>query len=144
MKTRVPQSLLFSWHWNKPEFNEQWNFLTGKNSAAEHCETIWKTNFKEVQVLTVPSDRGKYRIALKHYREKRFFRYFLRPSLAAREAAGFAVVESLGIPAANVLAYGEKRKFFNLVDAYFVTEFEENTETLLDLVENKENDVRFR
>lgn len=125
----VPEaSLLFSWEWINDDFKEEWLFLNKKNSE-NAGETIWKTRLKEVQLLEVPSAEGSYRIAFKNYHEKRFFRYFLRPSLAAREAKGFAIAASLGIPVVKVLAFGEKRKFFNLESAFFITAFEENTET---------------
>lgn len=133
MKTNAPISYIFSWHWNREDFSSQWEFLNRKtdSGSGEHGETIWQTRFKEVQLLSVPSADGEYRIALKNYHEKRFFRYFCRPSLTAREAEGFALVKSLGIPVAEVLAFGEKRCFFNLINAYFITAYEEGTETLL-------------
>lgn len=124
-------SLLFSWEWCREDFREQWAYLTGGGPSAENKgETIWQTRFKDVQLLSVPDGDTSYRIAFKCYREKRFFRYFCRPSLAAREAMGFEVVKSLGIPAAEVLAYGEKRRFFNLEESWFITRFIEGTDTL--------------
>ena len=140
MKTDARMSCIFSWHWNKPEFADQWKYLSDMMnvSAAEQGETIWQTRFKEVQLLSVPSPAGFYRIAFKNYHEQRFFRYLCRPSLAAREAVGFAVVKSLGIPVADVLAFGENRRCLNLVNAYFITAFEEGTETLLYFKEHPE------
>lgn len=132
MKIDAKMSSLVSWHWHKAGFDEQWKYLSEQlNSGKSQGETIWQTRFKDVQLLDVPGENGGYRVAYKNYEEKRFWRYFLHPSLAAREAKGFEVVKSLGIPAAEVLAFGEIRKFFNLKRAYFVTRFEENTETLL-------------
>ena len=123
-------SLLFSWNWVSAEFKKGWEFLTC-SPANSRGETIWGDIFKEVQLLTVPGENGEYRIAFKSYREKRFFRYFLRPSLAAREARGFALAASLDIPVVKVLAFGEKRRFLNLKSSFFITAFEENTQTML-------------
>ena len=132
LKSRFKASPFFSWHWNKAEFTEQWKYLDRLlHSGTPQGETIWQTRFKAVQLLNVPDKDGEFRVAYKNYEEKRFLRYLLRPSLAVREAIGFEVTKSLGIPAAEVLAFGEVRRFFNLKSAYFVTRFEENTETLL-------------
>ena len=57
---------------------------------------------------------------------------------AAREAVGFAVTKALGIPVVEVLAYGEKRRFLRLVEAYFVTRFEEGTQTFAKLKDKPE------
>lgn len=123
-------SLLFSWEWVSKDFKKGWEYLCN-SPANTQGETIWKTGFKDVQLLTVPGETCEYRAAFKSYREKRFFRYFLRPSLAAREAKGFTVAASLDIPVVKVLAFGEKRGFFNLKSAFFITAFEEDTQTLL-------------
>ena len=132
MKIDAKMSSLVSWHWNKAGFDKQWEYLNCQlHSGGAPGETIWQTRFKDVQLLSVPGENGGYRVAYKNYEEKRFWRYFLRPSLAAREAEGFEVVKSLDIPAAEVLAFGEIRSCLNLKRAYFVTRFEENTETLL-------------
>lgn len=130
-------SLLFSWHWISKDFKEGLKQLelSSKNTQGE---TIWKTAFKDVQLFTIPSEKGEYRIAFKSYREKRFFRYFLRPSLAAREARGFSIAASLDIPVVKVLAFGEERRFLNLETAFFITLFEENTHTLLFFQEHPE------
>lgn len=130
-------SRLFSWNWVSADFRKGWEFLC-HSPANTQGETIWKTGFKDVQLLTVPSEQGEYRVAFKSYREKRFFRYFLRPSLAAREARGFTIAAMLDIPVVKVLAFGEKRCFLNLQSAFFITAFEENTQTLLFFKENSQ------
>lgn len=140
LATLIKQNL-FSWKHIDKDFTYEWEYL---NSLATNFEgkenggqTIWQTKFKEVQIIDVPSkNNNTIKIAFKNYHEKRFFRYFLRPSLAAREARGFEIVESLGIPVVKVLAYGENRKFFNLVDAFFITKFAENCKTFLDFTNN--------
>lgn len=126
-------SRFVSWHWHRGDFAEQWKFLScgGPESRGE---MLRRTGFKEVRLVTFPPELGKYRVALKFYRERRFFRYLFRPSLAAREAVGFAVAKRLGIPVAEVLAFGEKRRFLRLAEAYFITRFEEGTQAFDTLI----------
>ena len=132
-KISVPgMSRTTSWHWNREDFSKQWEFLReGMRSGKITGETIWDTTSKDVRLFTVPGDDGPYRVAFKNYFEKRVFRYLFRPSQAAREALGFKIAESLGIPLVEVLAFGETRRFFRVTDAYFVTRFAEGTETML-------------
>lgn len=131
-QTTAIRSLISSWHWNREDFDKQWLYLSGQGNADnKQGETIWKTRFKDVQLIQLPEELGGYRIAFKTYAEKRFFRYLLRPSLACREADGFHVIESLRIPVAQVLAFGEIRNISHLQEAYFITKYEEDTETLL-------------
>lgn len=126
-------SFLSSWQWACDDFKEALDFLKENGLSSDSGKTtIWQTRFKDVQLLTVPASQDKsFKIAFKSYREKRFFRYFFRPSLAAREAIGFEVIRNLGIPTVNVLAFGERRILGHLIDAFFITEYEEDTETLL-------------
>lgn len=132
-KSTEKRSFFLSWQWVSDDFKEQWEYLNQNGLSADPGkQTIWQTRFKDVQLLSVPSGpEGSFRIAFKSYREKRFFRYFFRPSLAYREAVGFEVINSLGIPAVGVMALGERRFCGHLIDAFFITRYEENTETLL-------------
>ena len=130
---------VISWHWNREDFAEQWkSILKGIDDSGPSENAFYQTRFKNIRLLTVPSAEGGFRVAFKTSRENRFFRYLFRPSLAAREARGFDVAASLGIPVVDHLALGEKRCFLKLVSAYFVTRFEENTETLLYFKEKPE------
>lgn len=132
LKTGSIMPLFSSWQQVSESFRDQWEFLKKNGLSSDpQSKTIWQTRFKDVQLISVPDSSGNSsQIVLKNYREKRFFRYFFRPSLAAREAAGFETVKSLGIPAVEVLAFGEKRFFGCLFYAFFITAYAENTETL--------------
>ncbi len=90
-------------------------------------ELIWSTTYKKSfriagEKLSFPGD-----FVIKYYREKRFFRYLFRPSMALREYRGFVLTEKAGIPVAEVLAFGEKRCFLRLKEAFFVTKYLDNT-----------------
>ncbi|MCI5778973.1 MAG: lipopolysaccharide kinase InaA family protein [Lentisphaeria bacterium] len=122
-------STLHSWHWNRGDFDAQWRFVRGQWDAGIG-DMLSRTRFKEVRALAVPGGNGDIRVAFKVYREKRFWRYLFRPSLAAREARGFAAAAKLGIPLVEILACGERRRRLNLLEAYFVTAFAEGTRTL--------------
>jgi tRNA A-37 threonylcarbamoyl transferase component Bud32 len=132
-------STVSSWHWNREDFAEQWNcILKEENGSDASAGTFYKTRFKGVRLLTVPSADGGYRVAFKTYQDKRFLRYLFRPSLAAREAMGFDAAASLGIPVVDYLALGEERCCLKLVSSYFVTRYEENAETFLYFKEHPE------
>lgn len=129
----VKESSLYSpWHWYRKDFEKQWEYLINEGLFSEKKgNTIWQTRFKNVQLLDVPAGEDSYKIVLKFYREKRIIRYILRPSLAAREAMGYQVMEKLGIPVAEVLAYGENRNFFRIKEAFIITKYVEGTENML-------------
>lgn len=82
---------------------------------------IYRTRHKACYLVDFPEYGGE--VVVKHYFEKRFWRYFLRPSLAYREFLGFNRAESCGIPVAEVVALGEKRNFWHLKEAFFVTRY---------------------
>ncbi|MBR7155754.1 MAG: hypothetical protein IKD22_02860 [Lentisphaeria bacterium] len=94
-------------------------------------EKLWQTRHKVVVRYTVPDGMipgaKEYQVVWKYYREKRFFRYLFRPSLAFREWRGYKNVEALGIPCAKVLAAAENRRGVKLLDSVFVTEMVRNT-----------------
>lgn len=125
-----------NWNWCKPGQEAVGEYLRGlvqdPASWLRQGDTIWKTRGKEVKLLELPAELGGFRVAVKNYHEKRFWRYFFRPSLAAREAQGYQIVESLGIPCAEVIAYGEVRNGVRLKQAYFITRFLEGTKSMYD------------
>ncbi len=129
-------SYLHTWNWDSPSHGALCEFVSksivNPDFWNDGGETIWKTRHKEVKVYKVDEALGGFRIAIKNYHEKRFWRYFLRPSLALREAIGFNIAKGLGIPVAEVIAFGEMRRNLRLYQAYFVTRFEEDTKSLLD------------
>ena len=102
--------------------------------CACHHESIWKTRHKSVHIISMKN--GK-RAVVKYYREKRFFRYFFRPSLAEREAIGYQIVASLHIPCARVLACGDIRKNLRLRECYFITQMVEHFEQGRDFMQNE-------
>ncbi len=114
-------SYFHSWLWARDDFALILPELLG--GRAEGSRVIYRTRHKEC-LLIMPEESGfAYPVVFKRYGEKRFFRYLFRPSLAYREYLGFKAVAEAGIPAAEVLALGEKRSFIRLEEAFFVTRY---------------------
>ena len=134
-------SVLRDWHWCNGTYGSAANWLLNEilpNEPGSHGgEQIWRTSLKEVFVYRVPQELGGFRVALKTCHEHRFWRYFLRRSLAYREAIGFDVVKSLGMPAVDVVLCGEERNPFQLKRSYIATRFEEDTAQMLDFAHGK-------
>ena len=130
----VEYSYFHNWNWFSPKYTQLCEYLVRKITDPSFWERrddlIWTTRHKEVKLYQVEPGMGDFKVAIKNYHERRFWRYFFRPSLAFREAMGFEVVNRLGISTAEVLAFGEIRR--NLRQAYFVTRYEENTYSMLD------------
>lgn len=129
-------SYFHSWHWASPSHAALCEILSQNITNPifwdNDCKTFYKTRHKEVKIYQPDAAICDFRVAIKNYHEKRFWRYFMRPSLALREAIAIDIVRKLGIPAVEVISYGEIRKRLWLRQAYFVTRFEENTSSLQD------------
>ena len=107
-------------------FKPAFDYLKALIPERDADEIMWKTRHKIVVRYTVPAGIlpgvENFQAVWKSYREKRFFRYLLRPSLAFREYQGYKNVEQTGIPCARVLAAAENRCGVRLMDSTFVTE----------------------
>lgn len=123
-KDYFPISFTQSWQWLADGFAPAFAWI-GENENRDDAEVIWKTRHKYVKKIPLPEKLGGGFAVKKYYQEKRFLRYFLRPSLAAREARGFLRVKGVGIPTVEVLGFGENRDGFRLKDAFFITRFME-------------------
>lgn len=118
-------SCFHSWTWVREDFRDAFRWLL------EHpdfdAEQLWKTRSKSVYKAVCPPELYSGSVAVKSYYEQRFLRYFLRGSLARREAEGYLRVQNLGIPTAEVLAYGERRSVWWLSSSFMITRFVEDT-----------------
>jgi len=117
----INNSFIRSWSHAKDDFAPVLPGLL--NGGLRYCKVIYRTRHKECLLVTPEVSGLEYSVVFKRYAEKRFFRYFLRPSLAYREFLGFKLTADAGIPAAEVVALGEKRKFVKLEEAFFVTRY---------------------
>ena len=120
----VKNSFIRSWE----AIFDGWSFhaLSRIKEQLDSCKIIYCTRHKACYLIPEELSGLPCKAVFKVYREKRFFRYFLRPSLAYREFIGFRRTADAGIPVAEVLALGEKRRGFRLQEAFFVTRYLEN------------------
>lgn len=129
--------LFSSWCWVKSDFAEEFaylqkNSLLDKGSPGAQC--IWETKQKYVLKLTIPAGRS---IACKKYHTFRNPQHFIkRATPAGLEALNYQELFSLGIPAPQILAAGETRRFFFPRNAFFITEFLENTSDGRDFIDD--------
>ena len=120
--------LFSSWCWINSDFADDFEYLQKqgllvKNAPGTLC--IWETKQKYVLKLAAPSGIS---IACKKYHKFRNPQHFLnRPTPAGLEALNYQQILSMGIPAAKVLAAGEKRFLFFPREAFFITGFLEGT-----------------
>ena len=117
----VKKSFFHSWRFSREDFSVTLEKLL--SGGLKNCKVIYRTRHKECLLVAGDVRGPPYPVVFKRYAEKRFFRYFLRPSLAYREYLGFKLAAEAGIPAAEVVALGEKRKFVKLEEAFFVTRY---------------------
>lgn len=83
-------------------------------------------------------DGCSYDFAYKTQNGKKPWRYLFRSSLPVRECRNYSNFEELGIPVAEVLAVGDTRRFFRLIESFLVTRFIENTRDGRAFMENGE------
>lgn len=126
-KTKISMGKCFSWSWVASAFRSAFRHIQRHPLSEENAEVIWKTRHKTVWKTVLPRKFGGLTIVWKNYTNTRFWRFFLRPSFVAREAAGYRVAESLGIPVPQLLACGDTRRCFKLKTCFIVTEFVKNS-----------------
>ena len=126
--TAIPISKCFSWSWAAPFFQSALRHIQRHPLNEENAEIIWKTRHKTVWKTALPQQNGGLTVVWKDYTNKRFWRFFFRPSFSAREAAGYRVAASLGIPVPRLLACGDTRRCIKLKRCFIVTEFMKNSQ----------------
>lgn len=131
------QTYMRDWHWctDTPVGLASYvqSLILDQARLQQSGTEIWNDNKKSVRVCTYAYGSGdEMRIAIKCNNDRRFMRYFFRPSQALKEYRGFQIVKSLGIPCVDVLGCGDFRFCGSLAQSYFVTRYEENTYQLLE------------
>lgn len=77
--------------------------------------------------MPLPQEAGGMTAVYKICHGKKPWRYWFDLSLPAREFRNYQVLYQLDVPAAKVLAFGERRTLCHLHDSFFITEFLEGT-----------------
>lgn len=118
-------SLMSSWSYCKDAFAADFEDLKSSGAFLESGpgEKIWETKSK--YVLKLPVSEGFAAVYKGYRRISKGMSYLLRPSPCGMEAMNYRRIASLGIPLPEFLAAGEKRSFFVLKDAFFITRFAE-------------------
>ena len=124
---RLPLRWLYPANWCAAGFREQLDFLQTHPELRGDAGKLSDRAGKLVWKIELPPEQGGATVALKFCEGKAPWRYILNLSHPAREWRNFQALYELGIPAAEVLAYGETRHGWKIQDSFIVTRFLEGT-----------------
>lgn len=112
-----------SWRWCVSGFEEGLEWLL-KHPHDVHCGVYMSdTPGKEVWHLALPKRFGPLEVVYKMYLQPMSLWDMFEESDALRESRNYAVLESLGVRTAEVLACGEQRSLGTVVHSFIVTRF---------------------
>lgn len=137
----IRHSYLHSWEYAEADFAPALRMLEAGGRDLQG-EVIYHTRHKECLRISGEKLGLDFDVVVKRYAEKRFWRYFLRPSLAYREYRGFRLAAEAGMPVARVLALGEKRCFTYLRESFFITRYEAGAHSGFELIGGGDPAVR--
>ena len=120
---RLPLNFLYHRKWLAPGFEKGLAYINAHPELRCEEKLLSRTGGKEVWKISTPDDAGGAVAVYKICHGKKPWRYWFDLSLPAREFRNYQVLYQLGIPAAKVLAFGERRTFCHLHDSFFITEF---------------------
>ena len=124
--------LFHSWSWVRSDFADEFRRLSdaGAFRPGGVSETVWNTRTKFV--LRAKTSLG-FDVAYKSFfRIRSPFRYLLRNSPCASEAANYVLLTEMGLPLPDLLAAGEIRCALCLKNAFMVSRFLEGYRNGLD------------
>ncbi len=124
---RLPLNFLYDRNWTAPGFEAALAYLNAHPELRNEDAVLTRSGGKEVWKIQLPPEVGDVTAVYKICHGKKPWRYWLDLSLPAREFRNYQVLYQLGIPAAKVLAFGERRTFCHLHDSFFITEFLSDT-----------------
>ena len=118
--------LLRSWSWVRSDFAEEFKRLSDAGAFRPNggSEKIWTTRTKFV--LRVPASQRGFDVAYKSFFKVKYaYKYLLRPSPCASEAANYTLLTEMGFPLPDLLAAGEIRSggIGILKNAFMVSRF---------------------
>ena len=124
---RLPLRLLYPANWCAEGFREQLEFLERHPELRGDAGKLSDRAGKLVWRIELPPELGGSTVALKFCEGKAPWRYILNLSHPAREWRNYQALYQLGVPAAEVLAYGESRRGWKIESAFIVTRFLDGT-----------------
>ena len=124
---RLPYRRLYPANWCAENFREQLAFIERHPELRGNGNLLTDSSGKQVWKIELPPESGGGTVAYKFCEGKKPWRYVLNLSHPAREWRNYQALYKLGIPAPEVLAYGETRNGWKIVDSFIVTRFLEGT-----------------
>lgn len=111
------------WFHVEPGFEKVREAFVAAPQWFDEAEVIWKTRTKKVRKVVLPPEYGGQTLVFKDQRGGRPLRYALCCSKTTVEAANYRVFAALGIPMAQLIFVGERRRNFRLQRAFLATRF---------------------
>lgn len=124
---RLPLNFLYYRKWTAPGFEKGLSYINAHPELRNEEALLSRTGGKEVWKIPLPQEMGGMTAVYKICHGKKPWRYWFDLSLPAREFRNYQVLYQLDVPAAKVLAFGERRTLCHLHDSFFITEFLEGT-----------------
>ena len=125
---RQPLRFLYPANWCKPGFEQALAYLKDHPELRSNDNLLTNSTGKLVWKIPLPSEFGGGAVAWKLCQGKYPNRYIINLSHPAREWRNYQAIERIGVPAGEVLAFGETRKYhWKLEESFIVTRFIENT-----------------
>lgn len=124
---RLPLRWLYPANWCAEGFGGQLDYLLRHAELRVDDRKLSDRAGKRVWRIDLPAELGGAAVVYKFCDGKAPWRYVLNLSHPAREWRNFQVLYSLGVPAPEVLAYGETRRWGIIRDSFIVTRFLEGT-----------------
>ena len=118
---------LYPANWCAAGFREALEFLHRHPELRGDGNLLTDSAGKQVWKVRLPEEFGSATVAYKFCQGKKPWRYIVGLSHPAREWRNYQVLYKLGIPAAEVLAYGESRRGWKIENSFIVTRFIEGT-----------------
>ena len=125
---RLPLRFFYPANWCKPGFEQALAYLEAHPELRGNDNLLTNSSGKLVWKLPLPSEFGGGAVAWKLCEGKIPRRYIINLSHPAREWRNYQAIERIGVPAGQVLAFGETRKYhWKLEESFIVTRFIEDT-----------------
>ena len=120
---RLPLRWLYPANWCAEGFEAQLEYLQSHPELRCDAGKLSDHSGKLVWRIDLPPELGGATVVYKFCEGKAPWRYILNLSHPAREWRNYQALYRLGVPAAEVLAYGERRRGWKILDSFIVTRF---------------------
>ena len=130
---RLPLRFLYPANWCAEGFEADLAWIQAHPEARNAGNLLTDRAGKQVWRVELPDGRGA--VAYKYCEGKAPVRYILHLSHPGREWRNYQAIRRMGIPAGEVLAFGETRKHhWKIENSFIITRFIENTRNGIDFM----------